>query len=214
MAPGAAGGATSSHRLEFWFDFASTYSYVAAARIEAEAGAAQVAIVWRPFLLGPLFAKQGWNDSPFNLNPARGRYMWRDLQRLTARHGLPWRRPSRFPRSSVLAARVALTGLDQDWLPGVVRALFHANFAADLDIADRRVVADLLRDLGLPADDLLGRAVHQDTKDQLRRLTDEAWERGLFGAPSFVAGQEVFWGQDRLGEALDWARQPGRDDAV
>ena len=193
--------------LEFWFDFASTYSYVAAARIEPEAGAAGVPVLWRPFLLGPLFAKQGWNDSPFNLNPARGRYMWRDLERLTARYALPWRRPSSFPRSSVLAARVAIVGLDQPWLAGAVGALYRANFAADADIADPRVVAGVLRDLGLPADDILTRAVLPETKARLRSLTDEAWDRGLFGAPSFLVGDEAFWGQDRLGEALDWARR-------
>jgi len=67
--------------LQFWFEFASTYSYVGASRIEAMARARGVPFEWRPFLLGPIFRHQGWNDSPFNLNPARGRYMWRDLER-------------------------------------------------------------------------------------------------------------------------------------
>ena len=93
--------------LQFWFEFASTYSYVAALRIEDLAKAKGVPFEWRPFLLGPIFQRQGWSDSPFNLYPARGRYMWRDIERLCLKHALPFRKPSSFPRHSVLAARVA-----------------------------------------------------------------------------------------------------------
>jgi 2-hydroxychromene-2-carboxylate isomerase len=66
--------------VEFWFEFASTYSYVAAGRIEHLSGAAGVEVAWRPFLLGPIFQKQGWSDSPFNLYPAKGAYMWREFR--------------------------------------------------------------------------------------------------------------------------------------
>ena len=93
--------------LDFWFEFASTYSYPAAMRVEKLAGAAGVAVRWRPFLLGPIFKAQGWDNSPFNLYPDKGRYMWHDLERLTASMGLPFRRPDPFPQSSLLAARVA-----------------------------------------------------------------------------------------------------------
>ncbi len=93
--------------LQFWFDLASTYSYVAALRIERACASTSVPLVWKPFLLGPIFSQQlGISDSPFNANPVRGRYMWRDLERLCAKYGLSWRRPSVFPRNSVLAARV------------------------------------------------------------------------------------------------------------
>lgn len=68
--------------LEFWFEFASTYSYLAASRIEEVAAGSGVRLRWRPFLLGPIFASQGWGDSPFNLYPLKGRYMWRDMERL------------------------------------------------------------------------------------------------------------------------------------
>src|SRR5688500_3568936 len=101
--------------LQFWFEFASTYSYPAAMRIEALASAAGVEVEYRPFLLGPIFASQGWIDSPFNIYPAKGRYMWRDLERICAARGLPLRRPTQFPRGSVLAARVALIGAGEGW---------------------------------------------------------------------------------------------------
>src|ERR1700694_2480032 len=97
--------------LDFWFDFASTYSYPAAMRIRTLASDAKVRVRFRPFLLGPIFKAQGWENSPFNLYPAKGRNMWRDLERLCGDLGLPLRRPEPFPQHSVLAARVALVGL-------------------------------------------------------------------------------------------------------
>ena len=83
-------------KIEFWFDFASTYSYPAAMRVEELAGSHGCSVQWRPFLLGAIFQKQGWNDSPFNIYPAKGRYMWRDLERLCASLELPFRKPSQF----------------------------------------------------------------------------------------------------------------------
>jgi 2-hydroxychromene-2-carboxylate isomerase len=195
--------------LQFWFDFASTYSYLASQRIERVAAARGVAIDWRPFLLGPLFQRQGWNDSPYNLNPARGRYMWRDLERQCARDGVPYRKPTVFPRRSILPARVACLGHGQAWLPPFARAVFRANFSEDQDIEDRERMLDLLRRCGAAADEasaraLLDRATEQATKDLLRAETERAWSLGIFGAPTFVALGELFWGNDRLEEAFDW----------
>jgi len=98
-------------RIEFWYDFASTYSYPAAMRIGTLARQAEVRVHFRPFLLGPIFQAQGWTTSPFNLFPAKGRHMWRDLERLCADLALPFRRPEPFPQSSLLPARVALVNL-------------------------------------------------------------------------------------------------------
>ena len=94
--------------LDFWFDFASTYSYPAAMRIRPLAREAGVTVRFGPFLLGPIFKAQGWDTSPFNLYPAKGRHMWRDLERLCADLSLPFRRPAPFPQNSLHAARVAL----------------------------------------------------------------------------------------------------------
>src|SRR6516162_5275559 len=99
--------------IDFWFEFASTYSYPAAMRIGALASAAGVEVRWRPFLLGPIFRAQGWDTSPFNLMPDKGRYMWRDLERVCAALELPFGRPDPFPQPSLLAARVALVAIEQ-----------------------------------------------------------------------------------------------------
>jgi len=190
--------------LEFWFEFASTYSYPAALRVEDVARARSVAVAWRPFLLGPIFQQQGWNDSPFNLYPAKGRYMWRDLERICAELGFPFRRPSRFPRPSLLAARVACRFATEPWLPDFVRSVYRASFAEDLEIGDPKVVADRLDALGLPSAALVDEAQSAASKEALRAQTERAVGLGIFGAPSCVADGELFWGNDRLEAAVAW----------
>jgi 2-hydroxychromene-2-carboxylate isomerase len=195
--------------LDFFFEFASTYSYVAAMRIGPLAEAAGVAVRWRPFLLGPIFHAQGWDNSPFNLYPAKGRYMWRDLERICGRLGLPFRRPDPFPQPSLLAARLAHVGLDEGWGEAFCRAVFAAEFGAGRQIGDEAVMHELLGGLGVPPAPALARARSDEIKDRLRATTAEAERRGVFGAPSFVtAGGEVFWGHDRMAEALAWAVRP------
>jgi 2-hydroxychromene-2-carboxylate isomerase len=191
--------------LQFWFEFASTYSYPAAMQVEARATAAGLDVDWRPFLLGPIFQAQGWNDSPFNIYPAKGRYMWRDLARICERDGLPFTRPSRFPRPSLLAARVACVGATEPWGPRFVRAVYHANFSEDREIGEPAVVTSILQSLGVDAEAVLARAQGPEAKTQLRTNTDEAIALGVFGAPTFVVGNEIFWGTDRLEDALAWA---------
>jgi 2-hydroxychromene-2-carboxylate isomerase len=195
--------------LAFWYEFASSYSYLAAMTIERLAEAAGVPIAWRPFLLGPIFAQQGWRDSPFNLYPAKGRYMWRDLERLCARAGLAWKRPSQFPRDSLRAARVALVGMGAGWGNEFSKAVFQANFAEDRDIASLEVLAAILQRLEVDAEQALARAAAPDIKAALRAQVAEAQALGIFGAPTFQAGEELFWGQYRLPHALDWVLAAG-----
>jgi 2-hydroxychromene-2-carboxylate isomerase len=192
--------------LQIWFEFASTYSYPAVLRVEDAARAAAVPVEWRPFLLGPIFGAQGWTDSPFNIYPAKGRYMWRDLERICGRQGIPFRRPTRFPRNGLLAARVATAAAGESWQGDFIRAVYRANFADDREIADQDVVGSILEALGQSAAVWLERAHTAAVKDQLRASTDEAQRLGIFGAPTFVVGDELFWGNDRLEGALAWAR--------
>lgn len=101
-------------KLTFWFEFASTYSYLSAMRIEVLAEEAGVGIVWKPFLLGPIFKAQGWDTSPFNLYPAKGKYMVRDMERIAEARGLKFRLPDPFPQNG-LHGRLALVGLEEGW---------------------------------------------------------------------------------------------------
>lgn len=185
--------------LDFWYEFASTYSYPAAMRIERLANAAGVAVRWRPFLLGPIFGAQGWNDSPFNLYPAKGDYMWRDLERICEREGLALALPPlRFPQNGLKAARLALAVGDAR-IAEFSRAVYVANFAQHRDISDDAVLREILGEDALPL------LAAPEIKAALKAQTDEAIARKIFGAPSFTVGDELFWGNDRLEEAIDWA---------
>ncbi len=192
--------------VEMWFDFASPYSYLAMARVDALARAAEVRLVLQPFLLGPIFQAQGWNDSPFRLFPGKGAYMMRDIARLADKYGVPYNRPMIFPRVGVLPARLALLGQHQAWGLDFCRAVFRANFAEDRDIQDEDVMREILQDLSLDAADWIARAKTENTKEALRRQVDRARQHGIFGAPTFLADGEMFWGNDRLEDALQWAR--------
>jgi 2-hydroxychromene-2-carboxylate isomerase len=193
--------------IEFWYEFGSTYSYPAAMRVERLAQAAGVTVSWRPFLLGPLFhEQQGLTDSPFNAFPVKGDYMWRDLQRVCDLEGLPLVHPSQFPRNGLLAARVAIRGLEDGWTPAFSRAVYQANFVDDQDISKAEVLAPLIASVGAGPDEVLAAAGTDPVKARLKDHVRQAQERGLFGAPSFVtADGELFWGNDRLEQALDWA---------
>jgi 2-hydroxychromene-2-carboxylate isomerase len=194
--------------LDFWFDFASTYSYPAAMRIRRLADEAGIAVRFRPFLLGPIFTAQGWTTSPFNLFAAKGQNMWRDLERICADAGLPFRRPEPFPQNSVLAARVALVGLARTWGEAFCVAVFEAQFGEGRSIADADAIADILLRLDVAPKEALAAATSDDNKLSLRAQTEEAQRQGVFGAPTFIAADgELFWGNDRLERALLWVKQ-------
>lgn len=194
-------------KVEFWYEFASTYSYPAAMRVERAARDAGVELLWRPFLLGPIFGAQGWNDSPFNIYPAKGQYMWRDMARICQADGLVLKTQVRFPQNGLKAARIALIGNDEGWGPGFTRAVYLANFAEQEDISDDNVLAAILKALSLDPAAIVARAYTPENKARLKTQTDEAIARGVFGAPSFLVGDELFWGNDRLEDALEWAKR-------
>ena len=191
---------------EFWYEFASTYSYPAALRVGALAEARGVSLAWRPFLLGPIFAAQGWRDSPFNIYPAKGRYMWRDLERTCEAMGVPLKRPEPFPQPSLLAARVALA------LEGEERADFSRRVLrrrirpgrADRRSGHARVLArthaaSIRRRRWSGPKATPTRRCSRPSAPGRRRSASSARRA------SSPADGEVFWGNDRLEQGLDWA---------
>jgi len=191
--------------LEFWFEFGSCYSYLSVMRIEELARRSGVRIIWRPFLLGPIFKSFGWETSPFKLQKQKGAYVWRDMARLCAKYHLPWRQPSEFPRRALLPTRLALLGVHSGWIVDFSRQVLRANFAEDRDIDNPRTMSEVLEVLQLPATKLLAAAQCEDNKRHLRDQTDTARQRGIFGAPTFLVGSEMFWGNDRLEDALSFS---------
>lgn len=188
--------------IEIWFDFASNYSYLSVMRIEEAARQAGRQVQWRPFLLGPIFQAQGWNNSPFVLQKAKGIYVWQDMLRQCRKHGLPWQKPSVFPRVSLLASRVALYGAGQAWIGAFCRQVMTLHFAEDRDITDPQLINEVLGGLGLDAPAIIAAALSEQNKQALRTQTEQAMARGIFGAPTFFVGEGMFWGDDRLADAL------------
>jgi 2-hydroxychromene-2-carboxylate isomerase len=139
------------------------------------------------------------------LQKEKGRYMWRDMERQCEKYGLAWKRPSEFPRAAILPMRVAIYAAERAWMPEFSRIVIAQNFVRDLDIADEANVRAALEQLGLPVDEVLAAAQTEENKLALRKQTEKARELGIFGAPTFLAKGEMFWGNDRLEEALDFA---------
>jgi len=197
----------SGPALDFWFDFASTYSYPSALRIRALARQADVMVHFRPFLLGPIFKAQGWQTSPFDVYEVKGRNMWRDLERICADLSIPFRRPEPFPQNSLQGARVALVGLAQSWGEDFCEALYRSQFGEGRRIDEPATIAAVLAALRVDAAPVLAAAQSDAIKIELRKETEEAQRLGIFGAPSFItADGELFWGNDRLERALLWAK--------
>jgi len=193
--------------VTFWFEFASTYSYLSAMRIEQMARKADVDVIWKPFLLGPIFKAQNRETSPFNIYPAKGRYMVRDIERIAQERGLAFRLPDPFPQNGLLAARLALVGLEEGWGPAFIRSIFRLQFAEQQNISERSTIATALALAGALENEAFERAQSPEIKSKLWANTEEAQTRGIFGAPSFTTESgELFWGDDRLERALLWSR--------
>jgi 2-hydroxychromene-2-carboxylate isomerase len=199
----------ASKSIEFWYEFASPYSYIAAERIDALAAAAGgIEILWRPFIIGPILRLRPGNPSPTqDAPPAQKQYRQRDVERLCAAEGIKLNWPSTYPRNGLLAARVALS-LDPPWRQRFSRAVYRANFVEDREISDEAVVAAVLVELGGDATGIVERAQSPENKAALGAAVEAAIAKGIFGAPSFIVGGELFWGNDRLEQAIEWAIKP------
>ncbi|SFF49071.1 2-hydroxychromene-2-carboxylate isomerase [Fontimonas thermophila] len=181
--------------IEFFWDSASPYTYLAATQIETLAARHGAAVVWKPFLLGKAFEATG-NRPPATI-PAKGKYLFQDLQLWARYYGVPLRFPSVFPVASLTSLRIACALPDAD--VGVwARAVMTAYWTRDQDIGQPEVLKNVIGELGWDADALLARAQDPAVKDKLRANTDEAIARGVFGAPTFFIGHHMFWGNDRF----------------
>lgn len=189
-------------KIQFWYEFASTYSYLSMMRIEQLAQAHNYTLEWKPFLLGPILHAQGLNDSPFNIYPIKGDYMWKDIERQCSKLKLQFTRPDIFPQNGLLAARIAVIGSKHDWCAEFSKAVYLDNFAYMKDISSTNNLSTILKTLKLDAEAIIAEANNTDTKHVLREHTDEAVRLGIFGAPSFIVNGELYWGNDRLEDAL------------
>jgi 2-hydroxychromene-2-carboxylate isomerase len=190
-------GAGAPKVLDVYWDFSSPFAYLGAVQAEEVARRTGARIAWHPLLLGGLFKSIGTAEVPLaTFSAAKQRYILKDLERWAAYIGVPFRFPSRFPANSLRALRVYLALPDER--RGAYRdAVFRACWAEDRDISDDAVLASCIGDADV-ARDALAKANGDDVKKELRRVTEHAAAQNVFGVPTFVAGGEMFWGQDRL----------------
>lgn len=191
--------------LDCFFFLGSTYTYLTVMRADAAAQAAGLAIRWRPFSVRTLMREQ--NNSPFANKPAKQRYMWRDIERRAARFGLPFNGPQRHPIDAAETAnRVATLATTEGWGMPFVTAAYRTWFLQGDDPGDDDVLRRLLGELGREPEAVLTAANSDEVRQRYAGETAVARELGIFGSPTYVSGSELFWGDDRLEEALDWHR--------
>ena len=192
-------------KLQVWIEYGSTYTYLTVARVGRLAQERGVELDWQPFYLMPIFVEQGMNLGPFLPYPDKMAYMWRDIERRATRHGTPYVRPSTYPVNSLLTARVAMVAAREGWCQVFTEQIFALHWTQDRPIGTEDNLNSALTSLGKEPRAVVSVAQSAENKEALKAQTARAKALKIFGAPSFTAGTELFWGDDRLEEALEWA---------
>lgn len=190
--------------LDFFFFFGSTYTYLTVMRIDGVAGAAGVNVRWRPFNVRDIMIEM--DNIPFRTKPIKARYMWRDIERRAEGYGLPFVGPPTYPVDPEnLANRVGIVAAEQGWCPDYTRASYQAWFLENKPLGVPEFLNEVLAGLGRDPGEIVGRADSAEVRARYDAETDEARRLGIFGSPSFVGDDEIFWGDDRLEDAVEWA---------
>ena len=194
-----------SKQLDFFLFLGSTYTYLAVNRAEALAAQAGIALRWRPFSVRSIMIEQ--NNRPFVGKPVKLAYMWRDLERRSARHGIPFKSIPLYPNDAdELANRVATVAAMEGWCPAFAQAAYRLWFLENKDPGRPEHTSLLLEQLGRNASGILARADSSEIRDRYAAATEAARALGIFGSPTFVYDAEIFWGDDRLEDAIEWSR--------
>lgn len=188
--------------IDVYFDFSSPYSYLSVARIQRIAKPLNITVRLMPIALGAIFQKLGWQSSPFLEQPRKLDYMWIDVARQARKHGLEFRKPDQFPIGSIVAARVATAHTGAQWHDVFCLHVLKAYFVDNKDISQPAVIEKILRDLNLDAEEIISHSTSESAKGSLRARTEQADRLGVFGAPTMVVGDAIFWGDDRLEDAV------------
>jgi len=195
----------AASQIDFWFTMGSTYSYLSVMRLQEVERSSGLSFRWRPFHL--LIILQEMNHVPFADKPRKSQYMWRDIDRRAAMYGIPAALPAPYPaKQSILANHVAIVGMKEGWGADFTRAAYRRWFQLGQETGSEPNVSSSLRDIGQDPDRVLAVANAKETNDLLLAETHAARQLGIFGSPTFAVGQEIFWGDDRLEDAISWCR--------
>jgi 2-hydroxychromene-2-carboxylate isomerase len=195
----------ATDHIDFWFTMGSTYSYLSVMRLEALERSTGVPFRWRPFHL--LVILQEMKHVPFADKPAKCGYMWRDIERRAAMYGIPASVPAPYPaKQSVAANLVAIVGMREGWGADFVRAAYRRWLQLGQETGSEPNISHSLHDIGQEPGRVLTLAESTETRDALTAETETAKALGIFGSPTFALGRELFWGDDRLEDAISWYR--------
>ena len=194
----------STKTLQYWFSYGSTYSYLTVSRIEALARSKSVRLEWKPFNLVALARELGMPKGPFGNNPAKFNYMWRDVERRAKRYGLKFQKPSMYPIDYQLTGRVGLLASHEDWCPQFTLRVAQLNYAEGRPICIEGNLEEVLRELEKNPQETIAKAESTELIEEMSQQTEQAKSLGIFGSPSFIAAGELFWGDDRLEDAIEW----------
>lgn len=193
--------------IDFWYSIGSTYSYLTVMRLPEVVRREGLKLRWRPFDVRHVMTLQ--NNSPFKDKPVKAAYMWRDIQRRAAGYGLAPQIPAPYPLANLaLANQVAVLGTERGWVEDYTRATYRRWFEMGQPAGEAPNLPDSLSAIGLDPVQTLAEAESDRIVAALARETEAAMAAGVFGSPSFVVGTELFWGDDRLDDAIAWARRP------
>lgn len=191
--------------IDFWYSIGSTYSYLTVQRLADVERASGVTFRWRPFNVRHVMTEQ--KNVPFIGKPEKTAYMWRDIARRAERYGLSPRLPAPYPLADlVLANKVATLSAEEGWAEDYTCATYRRWFEEGLPAGEEPNLSDSLREIGQDPDRVLREAATDRIETALMSATKEAMAAGVFGSPSFVVGDELFWGDDRLEDAVEWAK--------
>lgn len=192
--------------IGFWFSIGSTYTYLSVMRLADIERREGVTFDWRPFSVRAIMIEM--DNIPFARKPVKARYMWRDIERRCAERGLAARLPAPYPLAGFdLANRVAVVGRQEGWCRDYVTAACRRWFEAGEPAGSEPNLGVSLREAGQDPDRVVALADSEEIGAAYEEATDEARRFGIFGAPSFVVGGELFWGDDRLDEAVHWSKR-------
>lgn len=191
--------------IDFWFSIGSTYTCLTVMRLPDYAREHGLSFNWRPFNVRTILVEQ--NNIPFAGKPVKAAYMWRDIERRAGKYGLSVKVPAPYPLEHLpLANQVAILGMQEGWGQDYVRATYRRWFRDGQSAGSEPNLSESLQEIGQDPDRVIPAATAPAIENTLAIETDEAKRLGVFGAPSFVVDGEVFWGDDRLDDAVSWSR--------
>jgi 2-hydroxychromene-2-carboxylate isomerase len=194
-----------SKSIDFWFSVGSTYTYLSVMRLDEVAGKHGVSFNYRPFSVRVIMVEQ--NNVPFRGKPVKAAYMWRDIERRASARGVPAMLPAPYPLADFdLANQVAILASKEGWCSVYTKAFYRRWFQGGVDASDAGPLAEIIASIGQDSRRVLDASQTQSIVDAYRAATDEARDLNVFGSPTFVVDGEVFWGDDRLEDAISWGK--------